>query len=168
MIKRKGHYEFIRAWECPKEIKAFIASKFRGRVLNLCCGAWPCGHVNVDLKTTGTAINGNKIIQADVFADDLDFGEKFDTVFSDPPWNWPYDKRADFHNIIAKYIKNGGIFILNAPWLPRCQFFDVKDVYVIYRFSGLPANASLVSIAEYVGKEINEPGSPRGVDRHES
>jgi len=151
---QKGRYKFVKVRECPKEIKEFIASKFQGRVLNLCCGTWPCGHINVDIKTSGSALNGNKIIQADIFKDKLELGEKFDTVFSDPPWNWPYNIRADFHNIVAHHLKQGGVFILNAPWLPRSLFFDLKEVYAIYRFSGLPANASLISIAEYTGRDL--------------
>lgn len=149
-------YKFIRAWECPVPIKEFILSKCKGRVLNLCCGGWPFADVNVDLSTNGSNLSGNRIIKADVLKDDFNLGEKFDTVFSDPPWNWPYHYRAYLHKAVSRHLKKGGLFILNAPWPARAFYFDIKEIYVMLKDGGLPANATLLTIAEYTGKDIGE------------
>ena len=149
----KGKYKFVRAWECPKQIKEFIRSKFKGRVLNLCCGEWPCGDVNVDLNTRGTNIQGQKIIKGDVLSPEFDLKERFDTVFCDPPWNWPDHWRARLNDTAARHLKKGGQFILNAPWPPRAFYFEIKEIHVMFNGAGLPANAALLGIAEYVGNK---------------
>lgn len=156
MITSKSKYKFVRAWDCPIPIKEFIKKKFKGKVLNLCCGTWPCGDVNIDLHTKGMNIQGTKIINADVLSEEFNLKERFDTVFCDPPWNWPYHWRAHLHKSAARHLKRGGQFILNAPWPPRAFYFEIKEIYVMFKEAGLPANAALLSIAEYKGKVEGE------------
>jgi len=144
---RKGRYHFKKTWEAPKEIREFIAAKFEGEVLNLCCGNWPCGNVNVDLVAKGSNVNGNAIIEADILNPAFNLNKRFDTVFSDPPWNWPYHFRAALNRTACRHLKEGGIFLLNAPWLPKSYMFNIAEIWVMYSNSGLPRNATLLSMA---------------------
>lgn len=148
------NYKFIKSWECPKPIKKFIISKLDpDKTLNLCCGAWPFACVNVDLSLRGSNIQGGKIIKADILKSEFDLKNRFDFVFCDPPYNWPYQMRAALNRAAANHLKKGGLFILNAPWPPRAFYFEILEVYVIFKSGGLPANANLISIAKYTGQE---------------
>ena len=138
-------------WRSPPETLAFIKSKFEGRVLNLCCGESLVGDVNVDREPRLIGIPGcHTVIAADVLADGFDLGEKFDTVYSDPPWNWPYDIRHKFQTMVIRHLKRGGLYILHAPWMPNLSF-KVKEIYVATTVGGFPKNVSLITLARLEG-----------------
>ncbi len=139
---RGDKHRFKRVWRSPPETLAFIKSKFKGRVLNLCAGESMIGDVNVDREPL---IHG--IIKADVLGEEFDLGEKFDTVYSDPPWNWPYDIRHKFQKTVIRHLKVGGLYILHAPWMPNLSF-EPLEMYVAHTVGGLPKNISLITVAK--------------------
>ena len=147
-IRSAGRYKFIPAWRTPKDVLKFIKLQLQGKVLCLCCGESLLGDVNVDMFVGGgTDVYGRKVINADVLDKDFDLKERFDTVVADPPYNWPYDKRAAFNRTVQKHLKKGGRFVLNAPWIPRAFDFRISEVWIVHSDSGLPANVTLVTIA---------------------
>lgn len=141
MKRRSDKHQFYKAWRSPPEELTFLKSKFVGRVLNVCAGESLIGDVNVDLYPRYVGV-----VKADVLADDFYLGEKFDTVYSDPPWNWPYDVRHKFNKMVARHLKPGGLFIQNAPWLPAYKF-EILECFIPHTKGGFQKNITVLSIS---------------------
>lgn len=146
---RGDRHRFKKVWKSAPDTLAFIKSKFSGRVLNLCSGETLMGDVNVDRDP-----RYHGVIKADVLDENFDLKEKFDTVYSDPPWNWPYDIRHKFQKAVIRHLKKGGLYILHAPWMPNLSF-GIKEVFVAHTVGGLPKNVALITIAELTGGIYN-------------
>lgn len=136
---RADKHRFKKVWKSDPDCIAFMKKMCKGRVLNLCSGTTLIGDVNVDLYPQMEGV-----IEADVL--DLDLKEKFDTVVSDPPWNWPYDKRHKFSKTALDHLKPGGRFVLFAPWIPN-QAFDPIEIYTPWTLGGFPKNVSLITLS---------------------
>lgn len=149
---RGDRHSFKKCWaSAPEELK-FVADRFEGRVLHLCAGESLIGDVNVDREPRLIPIDPSRksVVREDVLSPEFDLGEKFDTVVSDPPWNWPYDKRVLFHGSVARHLKKGGLFILHAPWIPNYAF-TVEEVYIAVTRGGFPKNVAPLSFSRYTG-----------------
>lgn len=143
---RGDKHSFKKVWRSSPETLEFVKSKFQGRVLNLCSGESLVGDVNVDREPKlGPLVS--KVVKGDCLEDGFDLGEKFDTVYSDPPWNWGYDMRLKFQACVIRHLKPGGIVILHAPWMPNLALEPI-EMYVAHTKGGFPKNVSLITIAK--------------------
>jgi len=139
---KRNKFLFVKAWRAPRDVLSLMKKKCKGRVLNLCCGDSLIGDVNVDLKPQYP-----QVIKADILADDFDLKEQFDTVVADPPWNWDYVRRHKFNKVVGKHLKDGGLFILNAPWLPKYKY-DILEIYIPFVNGGFQSNITAITIAQ--------------------
>ncbi|GAI02458.1 unnamed protein product, partial [marine sediment metagenome] len=124
MNPKNPKYEFKQAWGWPKEIEDFIATKIKGRSLNVCCGHSGLGDVKIDLF-----VKKEGIIKADMY--DLPFKNgEFETIICDPPWELPYNKRHKLLWELCRVLKKGGRLIFNAFWWPKSKTLEVEEWWV--------------------------------------
>ena len=54
----------------------------------------------------------------------------FDIAISDPPWKLKYFKRFKPYYELTRVVKNNGLVIYNATWIPTSKYDEVLEVYV--------------------------------------
>lgn len=122
------------AWRWPRETEEFISGLLENAprpVLHLCAGASRLGDVRVDRYHPAD-------VQADLYA--LPFASgSLGTVLCDPPF--PLDgttlpDRLRMVQEMGRCIREGGLLILHAPWLPSPTWAVREDPLYVRETSG--------------------------------
>jgi hypothetical protein len=147
---RRGGTRFKPTWKWSGEVDDWIAarlSSFDGKapapVLMVPCGSSRLGHLRAD-KFPGDIVRPD--VQADMFC--LPFREgTIGTVVSDPPWNLAYDERSRLNHELARVLRDDGLLIFNAPWVPTEVLFGDQTYMLSMNRGGLDRNVSVVTEA---------------------
>lgn len=122
MVKIKEIYK--DKWHDPKKVNLLVKKFITGYSLNLPCGMSKLCSIRADIDQN---------VKPDVVTDmyNPNFSNNlFDTIYCDPPWNIPYDKRVPLVYKQFDLLKPGGILIYNAPWIPNGKGFYIEKIFL--------------------------------------
>jgi SAM-dependent methyltransferase len=125
----KAHAYFRPAWKFPpgiqRQVEAVLAH-CPAPVLNVCAGSSRLGDVKVDLCHPAADV------RADARA--LPFPDRsFGTVFIDPPYRMPGNDLVERQHVVSeagRVVRDGGVLLLHAPWMPAPCWAQLEDVWV--------------------------------------
>ena len=152
-------HKLRKAWIWDKDIEEFIENKLKDylgslegkRILNCPCGKSRIGTHFCDLD--------KEIFTEEELRDEEHYrvadmrnlpypNDYFDAAISDPPWKLNYFQRFRPYYELTRVVKNGGIILYNATWIPYSKRDEILEVYV--RQDVAFGQASILSVIRVV------------------
>jgi 16S rRNA G966 N2-methylase RsmD len=135
------------SWRQPEEVTDLVYKFIKSPSLNICCGMSKIGDIRADITLT---VKPN--ILCDMFH--LPFKPiSFNSVYCDPPWNIPYDKRISLTKKLYHLLKPDGVMIFSAPWIPKMKGLHIEQIYLIDQHF-FHQNINCVTISRRINKTI--------------
>lgn len=145
MVKIKEIYR--ERWHDPKQVNSLVKRYLKSKSLNFPCGMSKLGDIRVDIDP-----NVKPDITMDMYNPDFK-GERFDSIYCDPPWNIPYDKRIPLIYKQFDLLKPNGVLIYNAPWIPNAKGFYIKEIHLTIP-TFMMGNVACITILRKANGEI--------------
>jgi hypothetical protein len=145
MVKIKEIYK--ERWHDPKQVNALVKKHLKSKSLNFPCGMSKLGDIRADIDPT---------VKPDIITDmyNPNITERFDSIYCDPPWNIPYDKRIPLVYKQFDLLKPNGRLIYNAPWIPNCKGFYIENIFLTIP-TFMMGNVACITILKKANGELD-------------
>ncbi len=150
-----SHLYTVKKVLWPESIQEFLPTLCIGRILHVCCGKSMLGDVRLDLD-----MENNPDVKAD--AARIPFGEVFDTVLCDPPYNgvfrWNHDMLYESSRVANKRIIFQHWFIPANPdggYKKAHDKFKLSETYV-WQGRSYFGRAQIISVFDRIFDRVKE------------
>jgi Methyltransferase domain len=148
---RRGGTRFKRTWRWSGVVDDWVSARLRTLdgsaprpIVHVPSGGSGLGDIRIDAHPEVQGVKCD--VKADMYRLPLP-DQSVGTVICDPPWNLAYDERSKLNHELARVLRDGGLLLFNAPWVPTEVLFEHKEYWLSMNKGGLDRNVSVFTDA---------------------